>query len=98
MSCLSSLHAQFFSSLINGLAIGAIYALIALGLSMVYGILNLINFAHGEVFMVGSFAALGVLAAAGIDATTIGAGGIVLAVALLGAAAASGIAAMGLEV
>src|SRR5262249_23077570 len=97
MSCLASLHAQFFSSLINGLAIGAIYALIALGLSMVYGILNLINFAHGEVFMVGSFAALGVLAAVGIDATAIG-GGIVLGVALLAAAAASGIAAMGLEV
>jgi branched-chain amino acid transport system permease protein len=55
MSCLTSLEAQFFSSLINGLAIGSIYALIALGLSMVYGILNLINFAHGEVFMWGAF-------------------------------------------
>jgi len=54
---------QFFSSLFNGLTLGAIYALIALGLSLVYGILNLINFAHGEVVMCGSFAALAVLTA-----------------------------------
>ncbi len=44
--------------LINGLNNGAIYALIALGYTMVYGVLRLINFAHGEVFMVGSFVAL----------------------------------------
>jgi branched-chain amino acid transport system permease protein len=98
MSCAASLHAEFFSSLIDGLAIGSIYALIALGLSMVYGILNLINFAHGEVFMVGSFAGLGILAAAGVDTSTGSAGVIILGVALLGAAAASGLAAMGLEV
>ncbi len=41
---------------INGLTLGSIYALIALGYSMVYGILEMINFAHGEVFMVGAFA------------------------------------------
>ena len=98
MSCLASLQAQFFSSLINGLAIGSIYALIALGLSMVYGILNLINFAHGEVFMVGSFAALGILTAIGVDSATGSGGIIVLSVALIGAAAASGAAAMVLEV
>ncbi len=42
--------------LVNGLTIGAIYALIALGYTMVYGILRLINFAHGDVYMVGAFA------------------------------------------
>lgn len=46
---------------LNGLTIGSMYALIALGYTMVYGILQLINFAHGEVFMVGSFAGLGTL-------------------------------------
>lgn len=44
--------------LINGILLGSIYALIALGYTMVYGILKLINFAHGEVFMLGAYAAL----------------------------------------
>ncbi|HEY7985212.1 MAG TPA: branched-chain amino acid ABC transporter permease, partial [Ktedonobacterales bacterium] len=44
--------------LVAGLALGAVYALIALGYTMVYGIIELINFAHGDVFMVGSFVAL----------------------------------------
>lgn len=44
--------------LVNGLLLGAIYALIALGYTMVYGVLRLINFAHGEVFMLGAYAAL----------------------------------------
>jgi branched-chain amino acid transport system permease protein len=48
--------ATFFQQLVNGLSIGSIYALIALGYTMVYGVLKLINFAHSEVFMVGSFA------------------------------------------
>ncbi len=43
-------------NLLNGIALGSIYALIALGYTMVYGILKLINFAHGDVFMVGSYA------------------------------------------
>ncbi len=47
---------QFFQQVINGLSIGSIYALIALGYTMVYGVLKLINFAHGEVFMVGAYA------------------------------------------
>ncbi len=46
----------FFQQLVNGLSIGSIYALIALGYTMVYGVLKLINFAHSEVFMVGAFA------------------------------------------
>jgi len=51
----------FFNEVVNGLSLGSVYALIALGYSMVYGILKLLNFAHGEIFMFGAFAAFGVL-------------------------------------
>jgi branched-chain amino acid transport system permease protein len=46
---------MFFQQLINGLTLGCVYALIALGYTMVYGILELINFAHGEVYMLGAY-------------------------------------------
>ena len=46
---------QFFQQIINGIQQGSIYALIALGYTMVYGVLGLINFAHGDVFMIGAF-------------------------------------------
>jgi branched-chain amino acid transport system permease protein len=49
---------QFLQQLANGLVLGALYGLIALGYTMVYGIIQLINFAHGEVFMIGGFGAL----------------------------------------
>jgi len=55
----------FFQQLINGLSIGMIYALVALGYTMVYGILQLINFAHGDIFMVGSYLGLTVLVTLG---------------------------------
>lgn len=48
----------FLQQLINGIALGSIYALIAIGYTMVYGIIGMINFAHGDVFMVGAFIAL----------------------------------------
>src|SRR3954447_1815093 len=48
----------FLQQLINGLSQGSIYALIALGYTMVYGVLRFINFAHGDVFMVGAFAGM----------------------------------------
>ncbi len=48
----------FIQQLANGLTLGSIYALIALGYTMVYGVIQLINFAHGEVFMVGAYATL----------------------------------------
>lgn len=48
----------FFQQLINGVALGAIYGLIAIGYTMVYGILGMINFAHGDVFMIGAFIAM----------------------------------------
>ncbi|MDF2856624.1 MAG: transporter permease [Neobacillus sp.] len=46
---------EFIQQLVNGVSLGSIYALIALGYTMVYGIVKLINFAHGDVFMVGAF-------------------------------------------
>ncbi len=46
---------EFFQQLINGLSIGSIYALIALGYTMVYGIIKLINFAHGDIYMIGAY-------------------------------------------
>jgi branched-chain amino acid transport system permease protein len=48
----------FLQQLINGVTLGAIYGLIAIGYTMVYGIIGMINFAHGEIFMIGSFVAL----------------------------------------
>ena len=48
---------EFLNQLVNGLQRGSIYALIALGYTMIYGVLKLINFAHGEVFMIGAFSA-----------------------------------------
>ena len=46
---------EWLQQLINGISLGSIYALIALGYTMVYGIIKLINFAHGEIFMIGAF-------------------------------------------
>ncbi len=46
---------EFLQHLVNGLSVGTIYALVALGYTMVYGVLKLINFAHGDVYMVGAF-------------------------------------------
>lgn len=50
--------AYFIQQLINGLAVGMIYGLIAIGYTMVYGIIGMINFAHGDIFMLGAFVAL----------------------------------------
>lgn len=61
----------FLQQLINGLTLGSIYGLIAIGYTMVYGIIGMINFAHGDIFMVGSFIALATflaLVAIGISA------------------------------
>jgi branched-chain amino acid transport system permease protein len=59
---------NFWALTITGLSLGAIYALIALGYTLVYGVLQLINFAHSEVFMYGTFAATWVLVATGAHA------------------------------
>jgi branched-chain amino acid transport system permease protein len=55
LSTLPCLLSEFLQQLLNGLSLGAIYALIALGYTMVYGVLRFINFAHSDVFMVGAF-------------------------------------------
>ncbi len=75
---------ELLQQLVNGLSLGAIYALIALGYTMVYGVLRFINFAHSEVFMVGAMIgwALGRLLPAG----TLWGGLVVLAAAMLGCA------------
>ena len=48
---------RFLSNLVNGLGLGSVYAIIALGYTMVYGIAKMLNFAHGDVIMVGAYAA-----------------------------------------
>src|SRR5438552_7357751 len=58
---------SFVQQLINGVSRGSVYALIALGYTMVYGIIELINFAHGDVFMLGSFTAISFVGFFGIN-------------------------------
>jgi branched-chain amino acid transport system permease protein len=58
--------ALFLQQLVNGLSLGGIYALIALGYTMVYGIIELINFAHGDVYTLGTFFSLAILALLGV--------------------------------
>ena len=48
----------FIQQLVNGITVGSIYGLIAIGYTMVYGIIGMINFAHGDIFMIGAFVAL----------------------------------------
>jgi branched-chain amino acid transport system permease protein len=60
----------FVQQLINGLTLGSIYGLIAIGYTMVYGIIGMINFAHGDIFMVGAFLALIGLILVGVTAAT----------------------------
>jgi branched-chain amino acid transport system permease protein len=91
-----SLGALYLQQLINGLTVGALYALIALGYTMVYGVLEMINFAHGDVFMVGSFLGLVVLALLGPSGA---AGGlaIVLVAVYLGAMVGCGALGVAIE-
>jgi len=76
---------EFLQQLLNGLSLGAIYALIALGYTMVYGVLRFINFAHSDVFMVGAF--IGYYLGKIVPTNTIWGGIIVLLGAMLGCAA-----------
>ncbi|ETD67420.1 branched-chain amino acid transporter permease subunit LivH [Pelistega indica] len=57
---------QFLQQLFNGLSLGAIYAMIAIGYTMVYGIIGMINFAHGEIYMIGAYVGLITLTALGV--------------------------------
>jgi branched-chain amino acid transport system permease protein len=61
------LRGQFWPQTVDGLTLGSVYALIALGYTLVYGVLRLINFAHSEIFMIGVFASLFSMHAMGLD-------------------------------
>jgi branched-chain amino acid transport system permease protein len=63
--------AVFLQQIVNGVSLGAVYALLALGFTLVYGILELINFAHFSIFMIGAFVALVVLQAFGLQGQSI---------------------------
>ncbi len=58
---------SFISYLINGISLGSIYAIIALGYTMVYGIAKMLNFAHGDVIMIGAYVALTAMTGAGVN-------------------------------
>jgi branched-chain amino acid transport system permease protein len=75
----------FLQQLINGVTLGSIYGLIAIGYTMVYGIIGMINFAHGDVFMVGAFVSLITIIIFGITGTSsvaLGIGALILVAAI----------------
>jgi branched-chain amino acid transport system permease protein len=76
---------EFFQQIINGLSVGSMYALIAIGYTLVYGVLRFINFAHCDVFMVGAF--VGFYAGRNFSGSTLGGGILVMIVAMLACAA-----------
>jgi branched-chain amino acid transport system permease protein len=82
----------FLQQLINGLSLGGIYALIALGYTMIYGIIELINFAHGDVYTLGTFFSLAILTLLGVTGVVTGPMLIVVVVVtMLGAMIACGL-------
>ena len=87
----------FVQLTMNGLTLGSVYALVALGFSMVYGILKLLNFAHGDVVMVGAFIGWGILGWLGGPATPNIAVWALITVMILGAMVACGFLGMAIE-
>jgi branched-chain amino acid transport system permease protein len=85
-----------FQLLRNGLVLGSLYALIALGYTMIYGILKLLNFAHGDVYMVGAFLGYGILTR--LNGPLNLAIGIVPAIALMFAVAMAGSGVLGVAI
>ncbi|HEX3425140.1 MAG TPA: branched-chain amino acid ABC transporter permease [Acidimicrobiales bacterium] len=93
-----NLITEFWPSTVDGLTLGSIYALIALGYTMVYGVLSLINFAHSEVFMMGTLGSLFMIHALGVTGPQTGFALIgVLLASLVAAMAASAVTALVLE-
>ena len=89
---------EFLAQLVNGISLGGIYALIAIGYTLVYGIAELINFAHGDVYTLGTFFALAIFSALGVSGDLHGAALIVdSALALVGAAVCCGLIGMAIE-
>ncbi|HEX3629242.1 MAG TPA: branched-chain amino acid ABC transporter permease [Candidatus Dormibacteraeota bacterium] len=89
--------AYFLQQLVNGLEVGSLYALIALGYTLIYGILELLNFAHGDVFMVGAFLGAGVAALLVHNEVAAIPGGLVVGLMLLLAMAGAGGLGVGIE-
>jgi branched-chain amino acid transport system permease protein len=88
----------FLQQLVNGISLGGIYALIALGYTMVYGIIELINFAHGDVYTLGTFFSLAILTLLGVTGVVTGPMLIVVvAVTMLGAMIACGLVGVVIE-
>lgn len=88
---------QLPQQLINGLTLGGVYALIALGYSMVYGVLQLLNFAHGDVYMVGAFIGFGVMTALLSETGPLIPSALVIALMLLAAMLGCGLLGIGIE-
>lgn len=88
----------FLQQLVNGLSLGGIYALIALGYTMVYGIVELINFAHGDVYTLGTFFSLAILTLLGVTGEVSGPWLIaVVATAMVGAMILCGLVGVAIE-
>ena len=82
--------AYFVQQLINGLTLGSVYGLIAIGYTMVYGIIGMINFAHGEIYMIGAF--VGLIAILALTSLGIASVPLLLALVLLAAMITAGVA------
>lgn len=74
---------SFFTNLINGLSLGSIYAIIAIGYTMVYGIARMLNFAHGDIIMIGAFVSYTAISSMGLP-TPLGVIGAIVACTVLG--------------
>jgi branched-chain amino acid transport system permease protein len=81
--------AYFLQQLIDGLTLGAIYGLIAIGYTMVYGVIGMINFAHGEVYMIGAF--VGLIAILALGSLGVASIPLILVVVVLGAMIVAGL-------
>ncbi len=87
----------FIQQLVNGVTLGSLYALLALGYSIVYGVLGLLNFAQGEVYMVGAFIGFGVLSGLGGPSALIVPVPLALLLMFLAAGAGSGVLGVAIE-
>ena len=84
-------------TLLNGLTLGSVYGLIALGYSMVYGILKLLNFAHGDIYMIGAYLGYGVFIMVGAEAGTLIPAALVIVVMLVVAMVGAGVVSIAVE-
>ena len=87
----------FPQTLVNGLTLGSVYALIALGYSMVYGILKLLNFAHGDIYMIGAYLGYGVYLLVNADKAGLIPAALVIVLMLVVAMVGAGLVSVGVE-